>query len=475
MFADSFITASHRAYCCDVERYRHPPRRPTYLASLHANDEKSSDSQIKISSQQEQYDSTDISSITRTLLSMATFSIGIGVGILVIASVVTSRILYSMLKHDVTTDARPQTINVETESTNRSNRSGGSRTALLALYGRSQAYRMDLPGCTDSLAPELMSRLSIFGTSKMDNSHIFQLEKILTSMCAELSLFSYRFTGFINEVIGSGVPDDEGGGRADAIDIRRTGGFIFEGQVACIATFGNTSLVTTMHIRTRWLDEKVDWFVQSHSKGGMANVIILGSGYDTRAFRMKSLQSDNIRVYEVDAAGTQNEKMSLLQELKQATIIDSKLPSFVSCDFASQSWLERLSDEGLEISYPTLVVWEGVSMYLPISIIKATLKIIAGAGCSESPWYIAFDYLNPKWAYSAPWKLVMHRAQEPFQSAFTTSEMDEVLNFVGLDVVDALSDGKKMQREYATNENGLTVGFMGDYGGFVLAGRPRVM
>ena len=465
------------------------------------------------------------------IISAITFFIGMNVGVTVILSLVFSRLYFAAQKTAAKTSSGDSA-----EFTNRSNKAGGSRTALLALWGRSQAYRMKLPGASDVLAPELMKQLSLFGANtttelglsdtdggkhqKIDAE--FAVGKHLSSLCADLSVFNYHITervtvavvNLINAITGKSTI-------GDWIE----SGAIFEDQVAFIATLGNTGLVTPMHVRTRWMDDVVDWFVETHIKrdGGncnfcgwndigeatpVANLIILGSGYDTRPYRMKSLQENPIQVYEVDAPGTQIEKKKqVLQILHKSgdsagTISNIKnmnvkplstaqpMPTFVSCDFASQNWMECLSKQGFDISLPSLVVWEGVTMYLSLPEIKFTLKIIANKGqlnetvnCSSPtstaspPWYIAFDYLNPTWADSLVWRFAMRYAQEPFQSAFTKSGVENLLNSVGLDVLEHLSEGKEMQRRYATLTRGgddpkiqKPVGIMGSYGGFILAG-----
>mmetsp|Transcript_7814 Transcript_7814/g.14334 ORF Transcript_7814/g.14334 Transcript_7814/m.14334 type:complete len:157 (+) Transcript_7814:2-472(+) len=152
--------------------------------------------------------------------------------------------------------------------------------------------------------------------------------------------------------------------------------------------------------------------------------------------------------------------------------------------------MECLIDKGFDQSLPTFVIWEGVSMYLTLPVIQSTLKLVADRGgktldsgdanyCSHSPsanWYIAFDYLNPTWALSQLWKLAMRRAREPLQSAFTSTEAEDLVNSAGMMVLENISEGREMHQRYATTEAGgkmfveVPVQYIGHYGGFVLAG-----
>lgn len=304
---------------------------------------------------------------------------------------------------------------------------------------------MRLPGAADFLAPELMRHLSLFGDGDFEDGRASPVVgRSLTALCANLSVINYEITGR---------------------------GAIFEDQLARIATLGNADLVTTMNRRTVWFDRVVDRFVADQSA---SNVVILGSGYDTRAYRLDSLLgngssgSGSVRVYEVDAPGTQARK---LRALRRAAI-DAGSPVCVSCDFGSEDWLESLRscECGFDGSTPTLVVWEGVSMYLPVDVIRSTLETVARSRISNlpsedtpslAPWYIAFDYLNPKWAGSAVWEFATRLAGEPFLSSF---EMDEIDNLLADASLDAVEHVRVDERHHCAGRS---------YGGFVLAGtRP---
>ncbi|KAL3792579.1 hypothetical protein HJC23_005549 [Cyclotella cryptica] len=425
------------------------------------------------------------------MLSVVVFILGINMGAIVIMVILITRMSFALQnslaapkKED---PSSPHLGNSSTMPTaNRSSNEGGSQTALLALWGRSQASKMKLPGATDNLAPVLMSKLSLFGRADDKEHFAFELGKYLSVVCSSLSVLGYFLTGAI-----------------------------FEDQVAYVATLGNTGLVTPMHCRTRWLDDVVERFIQDHVEGrkscqtikteevnALANVIILGSGYDTRAYRMTSLQSSRVCVYEIDAVGTSQEKRRVMDALlcgesgsaPSEQSAHGRMPTFVTCDFESQHWMERLIQNRFDASLPTLVVWEGVTMYLSLPVVTETLNVIAARGRSfnlesdgnksieesqstnaqSSPdWYIAFDYLNPDWAGSQLWRFAMQFAREPIHSTFTKSAIDALVDTLGLDVMEHLCDGEEIQSKYSVVVNSTVTneieGIMGNYGGFVLA------
>jgi methyltransferase (TIGR00027 family) len=105
--------------------------------------------------------------------------------------------------------------------------------------------------------------------------------------------------------------------------------------------------------RTRLID---DWIEQS--VGQVEQVVLLGAGFDTRAWRLTALGS--IKVFEVDHPATAKVK----QERLQAAGADLGRVTFVAVDFEVDDFEQRLRDAGFDPARRTIVVWEGVSQYL---------------------------------------------------------------------------------------------------------------
>jgi methyltransferase (TIGR00027 family) len=105
--------------------------------------------------------------------------------------------------------------------------------------------------------------------------------------------------------------------------------------------------------RTRLID---DWIEQS--LGGIDQVVLLGAGFDTRAWRLRSLAT--VKVFEVDHPDTASVKQARLR----FTNADLARVRFVPVDFEKDDFDKLLRAAGFDRSRPAIVVWEGVSQYL---------------------------------------------------------------------------------------------------------------
>jgi methyltransferase (TIGR00027 family) len=133
--------------------------------------------------------------------------------------------------------------------------------------------------------------------------------------------------------------------------------------------------------RTRYIDD----YLQSCLKQGLEQLVILGAGYDSRAYRFEELK--RVKVFEVDHPATQRRKM---EKLKQ---VFGKLPEnvvYVSIDFGRETLEKRLFESGYDGQRKTLFIWEGVTMYITAEAVDSTLAFVAknsGKGSS-----VIFDY-----------------------------------------------------------------------------------
>jgi len=398
----------------------------------------------------------------RQPLAVLMFGIGVAIGAAVVLVLLPSLWLAKTPQQQ---DTAQQDKDGASSEKNRSVSSGGSRTAILALYARSQSY-LQGSGGPDHLAPRFLDRVSLqLGGPR---HQVVWGEARLLRFCAFLSRLNFRFTHRI-----------------------------FEDQVARIATLFRAGFVSPMQVRTCWLDDCVEAFVQRHcdscldntkaaaqeraSSGSnstnkgvvLANLVILGSGFDSRCYRLP-LGERGVRTFEVDAPGTQAEKQRVLREAG----IDASSTAFVPCDFETQDWLQCLtSTSQFDSSLPTLFLFEGVTMYLGRPAIMETLQRVARGGQisssgngNKSLWYIAFDYLDSSWAMSGTWRRAMKRVGEPFKFAMSGSEPEELVHSCDLQLLEHLSDKDELSRRYLpVRFKDKPVGFLGDYGGFVLA------
>jgi methyltransferase (TIGR00027 family) len=137
-------------------------------------------------------------------------------------------------------------------------------------------------------------------------------------------------------------------------------------------------------LRTAYLDEHVVHWAKSEP--AKRQVVVLGAGLDARAARFAQ---PGLRFFEVDQPATQAEKLARLRKV-QGYPIDAA--TYVACDFEKDDFLDRLVGAGFDVEAPALIVWEGVTYYLPEPAIRATLRRVA-KGC-EPRSLLLFDYFT---------------------------------------------------------------------------------
>ncbi len=138
--------------------------------------------------------------------------------------------------------------------------------------------------------------------------------------------------------------------------------------------------------RTRAIDEALTEAVES----GAQQVVILGAGYDSRAYRMKELLRGST-VFELDLPASQAYKRQRVRE-----VIGAAPPNlrYVPIDFARQDLATVLRNAGYRKDCRTFFIWEGVTMYLPQDAVFATLRFVAITSTPGSA--IVFDYEHEK-------------------------------------------------------------------------------
>ncbi len=118
-------------------------------------------------------------------------------------------------------------------------------------------------------------------------------------------------------------------------------------------------------------------------------IVLLGAGYDTRAYRYAD-RNKGTRIIELDIAPTQNWKQ---KALKKAKIDIPESVTLAPINFNTESLADVLQKAGYDPAAQTLFIWEGVSYYLQADSVNATLAFVREGAHPES--LIAFDYIVP--------------------------------------------------------------------------------
>ena len=168
----------------------------------------------------------------------------------------------------------------------------------------------------------------------------------------------------------------------------------------------------------------IDTAVRAAIAAGARQLVILGAGYDGRAWRLNELAG--VKVFEVDHPATQGEKRARVAELPPAV----GTVSFVSIDFERESLGSVLERAGHDRSSPTCWIWEGVVMYLTREAMRSTLAGIADRSASGSTLIVNYHSAHRGFLASLIFRLI----GEPQISAWTREEMAADLRAAGFTV-----------------------------------------
>jgi methyltransferase (TIGR00027 family) len=196
---------------------------------------------------------------------------------------------------------------------------------------------------------------------------------------------------------------------------------------------------------------------------GIKQVVNLGVGYDTRAYRFHDTMP-NVKTIEVDTPATIGQKKELVSKIFGA------LPAYVvyvAIDFDKQSLSDALLKAGYDKTQKTLFIWEGVTMYLTKEAVDGTLKFIAEQSAPGSS--VVFSYClqsvidgNYSALASGPAaKLVAHLG-EPFVYGIDPGKIKDFLKDRGFDLLSDMGD-VEMEKMYLIRSDGTLYGQMVGY------------
>jgi methyltransferase (TIGR00027 family) len=139
---------------------------------------------------------------------------------------------------------------------------------------------------------------------------------------------------------------------------------------------------TSAIARTKLIDDSL----LDALRTGISQAVILGSGFDCRAYRLPQLNSTT--VFEVDHPATPAAK---LDRLHQALPTLPANVRYVEIDFLRQTVPEVLAGAGFQSSRAAVFVWEGVSHYLTPEAVDSVLRCVAACGSGTR---LIFTYVH---------------------------------------------------------------------------------
>lgn len=145
---------------------------------------------------------------------------------------------------------------------------------------------------------------------------------------------------------------------------------VLGGLVARFIDYRWPGVRTALIARTRLIDDMIG----SALDRSVEQFVILGAGFDTRAYRLPRLS--RMTVFEVDHPDTQAAKRKALETVLPA------LPAhvrFVPTDFKDRDLGSVMSEAGYSEAVPTFILWEGTTNYLNEEAVDATLRWVSRA------------------------------------------------------------------------------------------------
>jgi methyltransferase (TIGR00027 family) len=204
-------------------------------------------------------------------------------------------------------------------------------------------------------------------------------------------------------------------------------------------------------VRSRYAEDEL----KSAVARGVSEVVILGAGLDTFAYR----NTLPVHVYEVDGAATQAWKRVRLREAG-ITIPNSVV--FVPVDFETQTLEEGLHDAGFRSDLPAFLSLLGVVVFLQSSTV---MNIAQFVGALPRGSTLVFDYGLPASALDAAQLAEReHIARdlaaggEPLVSFFDPQELASALRRFGFAEIEDFGYREMNARYLAGRADGLEVG-----------------
>jgi methyltransferase (TIGR00027 family) len=196
--------------------------------------------------------------------------------------------------------------------------------------------------------------------------------------------------------------------------------------------------------RTKYFDEL---FLQC-LYDGFSQIVLLGAGYDSRAYRFAD-QSRNAIIFEVDASATHKEKRRIL--------FDGDVPipgniSYIPADFEHDDLFEMLAKAGYDEAIPTLFIWEGVTFYMSPQAVDAMLEAINSHAASGSLLSFDFQHTDHKQGL-----MDVKLKDEQIKFGMDAEMCASYLNRFGFSLCEKL-DAQSMESRYLITSTGIRFG-----------------
>jgi methyltransferase (TIGR00027 family) len=185
--------------------------------------------------------------------------------------------------------------------------------------------------------------------------------------------------------------------------------------------------------RTRFIDDAL----RAALGDGVEQVVILGAGFDCRAYRISGIE--RTRVFEVDHPDTLAEKRRRLRQVLPSAPPHVRL---VATDFNHRQLEELMANGGYDPARRTFFIWEGVTNYLTAAAVDVTFRWFATAARGSR---VVFTYVHrrvlddpPAFAGTRRLFRTLRQTGEPWTFGLDPAEVPGYLAGRGLDLLEDL-------------------------------------
>ena len=215
-----------------------------------------------------------------------------------------------------------------------------------------------------------------------------------------------------------------------------------------------------VNARTHYIDASLKRAVEA----GATQVVVLGAGFDSRAYRFRA-SLPSVRFFEVDLPATIEAKKARLAEVYGA------VPDYVRyapIDFNTQKLEDVLTAHGYDPAQKTFIILEGVVMYVVSQGNDATFNFIrnrSGAGSVVVYDYVLQPVIENKFDgyYGAAGTTVgVASVGEPYISGWTTPQAAAFLKKHRMVLVEDVGD-KELTERHLIGSDGKPDGRMIDW------------
>ncbi|WP_394838387.1 SAM-dependent methyltransferase [Pendulispora rubella] len=197
-------------------------------------------------------------------------------------------------------------------------------------------------------------------------------------------------------------------------------------RVQDVATRYSAYHFSHVSLRTRAIDEAVSEAVA----GGVRQLVVLGAGLDSRAWRLPNLR--DTMVFEVDHPATQAYKRAKIGQRPSF----AREVRFVAVDFERDALEQRLGEAGHDATQRTAFIWEGVTMYLQPEVVDHTLSVLERKLAARgSTLCVTYGQRHKRNAGAQAVRWLVRRSGEPFRALYTPETMGKLLARHGFEVL----------------------------------------